>query len=209
MDHTVVSDVEERGNEADNAQKHEVEGEEAWHEEAAAGCAGGQRIIAVCGVKNSGKTTLLEKLIRGLAEKGIKTAVVKHDGHDFTCDVPDTDSYRMWRAGAYGTAVYSQKRIFVHKEIAGADETELIRQFPEADIIFLEGMKDSSYPKIEVVRREVSRCAVSNPAGRFLIATDCGKEELRYEKKQEDVWIAGLDDVGGILEKVMEIAGIS
>ena len=43
-----------------------------------------QRLVAVCGVKNSGKTTLLSRLVGELSKEGMKVAVIKHDGHDFT-----------------------------------------------------------------------------------------------------------------------------
>lgn len=157
-----------------------------------------QKIIAVCGVKNSGKTTLIEKLVRELAKRQIRTAVIKHDGHDFACDVPGTDSYRFWKAGAYGTAVFSDYRSFVHKDGTGEREQELICQFPEADIIFLEGMKDSSYRKIEIVRKAVSEEAVSNPEGRFLIVTD-----LENGKFQERC--AGLDEIEKIIEYILAV----
>lgn len=139
------------------------------------------KVIAVCGVKNSGKTTLIEKLVSALSSQGLKVAVIKHDGHDFSCDVPGTDSYRMTEAGAYGTAVYSDYRIFVHKIGTGEREKELMQLFPEADLIFLEGLKDSTYPKIEVIRAAISQKPVSNPQGRFLIATD--REPSEYEEK--------------------------
>ena len=73
-------------------------------------------VAVICGVKNSGKTTLITRLVRLLSEKGIRTAVIKHDGHDFECDIPGTDSYRIREAGAYGTAVFSKYRSFVYKE---------------------------------------------------------------------------------------------
>lgn len=131
-----------------------------------------QKVIAVCGIKNSGKTTLVSKLVEHYSNMGKKVAVIKHDGHDFSCDVPNTDSYKMTQSGAYGVAVFSNHRIFIHKQGTGEDEEMLLTQFPEADIIFLEGFKDSTYQKIEVVRKERSDKPVSNPAGRFLIATD-------------------------------------
>lgn len=131
-----------------------------------------RQIIAICGVKNSGKTTLIEKLVASMSKEGKKVAVIKHDGHDFACDIPGTDSYRMTEAGAYGTAVYSKYRMFVHKVGTGEEERKLFEMFPEADIIFVEGLKDSSYPKIEIVRSGISKCPVSNPEGRFLVATD-------------------------------------
>ena len=156
-----------------------------------------QAVIAVCGLKNSGKTTLLTRLVAEAAGRGLKIAVIKHDGHDFTCDVPGTDSYRMKEAGAYGSAVFSKNRIFIHKETEEEQLNTLIEQFPEADIIFLEGMKDSCYPKIEVIRKEISDSPVSNPEGRFLIVTD-------WEPGRFDEETAGLDDIHTIFRKVSE-----
>lgn len=54
-----------------------------------------QRIITISGVKNSGKTTLIEKLLKEFCADGLRVAVLKHDGHDFTCDIPGTDTYRF------------------------------------------------------------------------------------------------------------------
>ena len=104
-------------------------------------------VFAISGYKNSGKTTVITKLIPILKEKGYRVATIKHDGHDFLGDVPGRDSYRHQEAGAYATAVYSQKRFQIMKEISGITEKELIGCFPEADIILLEGLKSSSYPK--------------------------------------------------------------
>lgn len=137
-----------------------------------------QKIIAVCGVKNSGKTTFLVNLIKILSEKGVKTAVIKHDGHDFTCDVEGTDSDRMKKAGAYGTAVFSANHVFVHKTDTKENVEDLIALFPEAEVIFIEGMKYSEFPKIEIIRDGISAQAVSNPKGRFLIVTDKAPSEF-------------------------------
>ena len=104
-------------------------------------------IFAVSGYKNSGKTTLLTSLIPELKRRGYKVAVIKHDGHDFQSDVPGTDSFRFQEAGAFGTAVYSSKRLMITKEYKEPDEKMLIKAFGEADIILIEGLKDSSYPK--------------------------------------------------------------
>ena len=104
-------------------------------------------LFAVSGYKNTGKTTLIERLIPILTARGYKVAVIKHDGHDFECDVPGTDSWRHRAAGAFGTAVYSAGRIFLTREYEGADERLLCSAFPDADIILLEGLKDSDHPK--------------------------------------------------------------
>lgn len=104
-------------------------------------------LYAVSGQKNSGKTTLITQLIPELRKEGLKVAVIKHDGHDFEGDVPGTDSYKHKKAGAYGTAVFSANRFLILKEQKQVTETDLIRAFPEADIILLEGFKNSRYHK--------------------------------------------------------------
>lgn len=155
-----------------------------------------QKLIAVCGVKNSGKTTLLVKLVKELSGRGVKVAVIKHDGHDFNCDISGTDSYRLKEAGAYGTAVFSDSRIFIHKTGTVGTVKQLAGMFPEAEIIFLEGMKESAYPKIEVLREGISRIPVSNPEGRFLIVTD--REPKEYQEET-----AGFDDIERIAELII------
>lgn len=113
-------------------------------------------ILAISGVKNTGKTTLMEALVRLLSEKGLQVAVIKHDGHTFSADVPGTDTARHLAAGAVGTAVFdSEKYQTVHRK--PTDEKELFSLFPEADVILLEGFKSSEWPKIEIVRRETGK----------------------------------------------------
>ena len=164
-----------------------------------------QMIIAICGVKNSGKTTLLTKLVKVFSEKGRKVAVIKHDGHDFSCDVEGTDSDKLSKSGAYGVAVFSKNRIFVHKKLnSGLEkerkmEQELIDQFPEADIIFLEGMKNSEYLKIEVIRKEISKEIVSNSKGRFLIATDWDLNDF----EENCLNLNDIEGIGQVIERLL------
>ncbi len=156
-----------------------------------------QQVIAVCGIKNSGKTTLLVRLVKAMTERGFKVAVIKHDGHDFTCDVPGTDSYRFWEAGACGTAVYSRDQTFIRR--AGRpDEKGLLEQFPEADILFIEGQKESHHPKIEVIRRAAGGTGlpVSNRKGRFLLVTD-------WEPCYFDEPVVGFEDLEEIILRIL------
>ena len=157
-----------------------------------------QKVVAVCGVKNSGKTTLLTKLVSAYSSKGLKVAVIKHDGHDFACDIPGTDTFRFTESGAYGTAYFSDKRMFIHRVGTGETERELLGCFPEADIIFIEGRKDSEYRKIEVIRSGISDIPASNPKGRFLIVTDLPAE--RFDEKT-----ANIDDIPAIMKSIDEV----
>ena len=109
-------------------------------------------LFAICGEKHTGKTTLITKLIAAFTARGLKVATIKHDGHDFSADVPDTDTHRHMAAGAYGTAVFSDNKFMVVKQQRSTEVEALEALFGEADIILLEGCKGSPYPKMQMVR---------------------------------------------------------
>ena len=108
-------------------------------------------IFAICGAKNTGKTTLITQLIGAFTARGLKVATIKHDGHDFSADVPNTDTYRHMAAGAYGTAVFSDNKFMVVKVQPKTPVGEMAALFPEADIILVEGCKSSAYPKMQML----------------------------------------------------------
>lgn len=154
-------------------------------------------LIAICGCKNSGKTTLITKLIPKFCEKGYKVATIKHDGHDFQGDEIGTDTYEHKRAGAYGTAIFSNNKFMIIKEDKFVDETYLIKLFPEADIIFLEGFKSSNYAKLEIVRKNNSNKPVCNEKNLIGIVSDLEVIDGSYN-------IIDIDDLDLITEKILE-----
>lgn len=167
-----------------------------------------KRVLAVCGVKNSGKTTLIEKIVRELSKKGMKIAVIKHDGHDFVPDVPGTDSFRFQKAGAQTVAVYSPFRCMViQNDAGGTDVEELVNSFQETDLILIEGLKNSSFPKIEIVRKGISEKICSDVNTLQAIATDwapSGRVRKQMEKELSQIPILSLNDLQGIIEWILK-----
>ena len=101
------------------------------------------KTIAVIGWKNSGKTTLVSRLVAHLRKKKFKVGVVKHAHHSFDIDHPNTDSYKIREAGSYKTTIVSEKRL-AHIE-------ELIKLNEGCDILIFEGFKKiKKLSKIEV-----------------------------------------------------------
>ena len=149
-------------------------------------------VIVICGLKNSGKTTLINSLVDAYHQKGLKVAVIKHDGHDFECDRPNTDTNSFTNHGAYGVACFSNNRMFVHRIGTNDNEANLLQLFPEADLIFIEGLKNSTYPKIEIIRECISQTPVSTPEGRFLIVSDFPAE--KFNERTVDI-----DDINTIM----------
>lgn len=144
-------------------------------------------VFAVSGVKNSGKTTLIKKLVKEFKNRNLQVAVIKHDGHDFSYDVPNTDTYGCLESGAYATAIFSDNKYMVVKKEKNVSERQLKCFFPEADIIIIEGMKNSAYPKIEVIRKAVSDKSVCMGSNLLAIATDMTAQELNNNVKMVNI----------------------
>lgn len=166
-----------------------------------------QLILAVSGIKNSGKTTLITALLPALKKRNLSTAVIKHDGHEFEADIPGTDTWKTGEAGACGTLVFSGTKYMMVKYHPAESTEELISLFPEADIILLEGFKHSEYPKIEVIRKANSLCSVCDP--RFLqgIVTDISREELKYDagEEVEEIPFFELDETEPLAEWICQL----
>ena len=112
-----------------------------------------QKVIGVCGFKNSGKTTLVEKLVRHLTEQGYRISTVKHAHHDFDIDHEGRDSFRHRKAGASEVAVVSQNRFAIMNELRGAEPPtldEIMAKLSPCDLVIVEGYKRDSHDKIEV-----------------------------------------------------------
>lgn len=162
-----------------------------------------QRIFAVSGVKNSGKTTLITELISIFRKRNFTVSVIKHDGHDFTPDVPGTDSYKFREAGAEGAAVFSDNRMMIVKEQAEVSEKEFIKAFANSDIIILEGFKYSEYLKVEVVRRVNSEGPVCSTDKLLAVVTDYSREELPEEYRKTEIY--GFGEIEELAEMLCEV----
>lgn len=148
-------------------------------------------VFCVSGVKDSGKTGLIIKLINEFIGEGYSVAAIKHDGHEYVMDHEGTDTDRFRKAGAVCSAIFSDTQYSVNC----AERTDLeylLGLCGDVDVIIVEGMKHSAYPKVEVVRRERSLAPVCDMDTLICIATDV--------VSQEDVKcpVFGMDDVQGI-----------
>ncbi len=114
-----------------------------------------QKILGIVGWKNSGKTTLVEALVREMTARGLRISTVKHAHHAFDIDVPGKDSHRHREAGAHEVIAASGERWALMHELRGAPEPpleELIAKLAPCDLVLVEGFKRGTHPKIEVAR---------------------------------------------------------
>ncbi|RUV31897.1 molybdopterin-guanine dinucleotide biosynthesis protein B [Mesorhizobium sp. M5C.F.Ca.IN.020.32.2.1] len=116
-----------------------------------------RRVFGITGWKNSGKTTLTEKLVAELVRRGWKVSTVKHAHHDFDIDKPGADSFRHRQAGATEVAIVSDRRWALMHELRGEDEPTLeaiLSRLGTSDIVLVEGYKREAHSKIETRRLE-------------------------------------------------------
>jgi molybdopterin-guanine dinucleotide biosynthesis protein B len=139
-------------------------------------------IVSFIGKSNSGKTTLLEKVIVELTSRKYKVATIKHTAEEATLDTPGKDTWRHLRAGSKATAIGSDKRIVLIKPVKRKSTVEEMARLlgEDYDIIITEGFKQGPYPKIEVHRREVGPL-LSDIKNVIAIATN---ESLDTEARQ-------------------------
>ncbi len=121
-------------------------------------------ILCLVGRSNSGKTTLIERLIPELVQAGYRVATVKHAGHGFDLDTEGKDSWRHKRAGASTVVVLSKGSLAMFSDVPDDIKVEQIRdQYlgQKIDLIIAEGWKSDGYPKIVVVRDQLGEVPVS------------------------------------------------
>jgi molybdopterin-guanine dinucleotide biosynthesis protein B len=109
-------------------------------------------IISVVGKSQSGKTTLIEKLIPELKKRGYRIGTVKHTFHGFDMDKKGKDSWRHKAAGAETVVVVSKGKIAMVNNENCETLSGLEKYFDDMDLIITEGFKRKNRPKIEVCR---------------------------------------------------------
>lgn len=111
-------------------------------------------LVAIVGKSDSGKTTVVERLLPELRALGLRVGTVKHDAHGFEIDHPGKDSWRHGQAGAEAYAISSPERFAfiarVEEELPLA--TLARRYFAGFDLLLAEGYKRSAPYRIEVFR---------------------------------------------------------
>ncbi|MBF9034819.1 molybdopterin-guanine dinucleotide biosynthesis protein B [Rhodobacterales bacterium HKCCE2091] len=138
------------------------------------------KVIGVVGWKDSGKTGLVERLVRHLTGAGLRVSTLKHAHHGFDVDRPGTDSFRHRAAGAAEVLIASGHRWALMSELRGRAEPsldDLLERLGPCDLAIAEGWKAGSHPRIEAHRAAtgLDPLALSDPGIRA-VASDAAPE---------------------------------
>ena len=111
--------------------------------------------VAAC--SNSGKTTLIEKIVKIMKARGLRVAVIKHASAGFDLDKPGKDSWRFQQAGADTVVLAGPDKMAIMRRIDHEPSPgELEQAAGDVDIVIQEGFKTGAKNKIEVFRFGVS-----------------------------------------------------
>lgn len=163
-------------------------------------------IVGIAGWKNSGKTTLVTRLVAELATRGYRVSTVKSSHHVITSEVEGSDSDRHRKAGAREVALISPAGWALIGNVAkftvnpppAPPLEDIVARLAPTDIVLVEGVKHAPIPKIEVRRKAQGPgppLAPSDPRV-FAVAAD-------HDVEGANVSVLSLDDLEGITHAVL------
>ncbi|CAN5332441.1 molybdopterin-guanine dinucleotide biosynthesis protein B [soil metagenome] len=164
------------------------------------------RVIGVAGFKNSGKTTLVEKLVTELTRRGYRISTVKHAHHSFDIDHEGRDSFRHRKAGASEVAVVSHGRWALLHELRGEPEPPLetiLAKLAPCDLVIVEGYKRDMHDKIEM--RDVTQANPALASSDPSIVAIAANGDIAGER----VPVFSRDEIGRIADFIVQHMGLA
>lgn len=163
------------------------------------------RIYGIVGWKNSGKTTLVERLVIEITGRGFSVSTVKHAHHTFDVDHEGKDSFRHRSAGAKEVLLASRNRWALMHEIRNDAEpplSEFLEKLAPVDLVLIEGYKRDDHAKVEAHRAETKQglLSVEDPTI-TAVASNYVVEGLSVPQFD-------LDDVSGIASYILKEVGL-
>lgn len=165
------------------------------------------RVFGITGWKNSGKTTLTEKLVAELVRRGRRVSTVKHAHHDFDIDKEGADSFRHRQAGASEVAIVSGRRWALMHELRGEEEPKLadiLERLAPADIVIVEGYKRENHFKIEARRTNAKDHTPLAPSDPSIVAVAAD-----HPQANETLPVFDLDDIASIADFIERRVGLN
>ena len=161
------------------------------------------KVYGVIGWKNSGKTSLMERLVTDITGRGFSVSTVKHVHHSVDLDQPGKDTYRHRTAGAQEVVLASADRLAILVEHRGPEPElpEVLARLAPVDLVLVEGYKRDAHPKVEVWRAETGQPLIQpgDPLVRA-VATDAALNL--------PVPVLDLNDTGAVADFILREVGL-
>ena len=139
-------------------------------------------LFGIVGWSGSGKTDLICRIIKNLTKKKLKIYSVKHSHHNFQIDKEGKDSFKHLESGSKEVLIFNEYKFAIvsRKKKEKIYLKDVIKKFSKnVDIILVEGMKHTSFNKIEVFRTTINKP--------LLCLKDKNIKALVYDKVTEEI----------------------
>lgn len=153
-------------------------------------------VFAFAAYSGTGKTTVIEKIVLELKARGLRVAVIKHDGHRFEIDHEGKDSWRFAHAGADITIISSQEKT-AYIEQRELSLRQLIDMVHDVDLILVEGYKNETLPQIGIARRATGKGFTADLSRFMAIITDMEEIETTLPR-------FNFEDIQGVTDFIMQ-----
>ncbi len=120
------------------------------------------KTVSVIGFKNSGKTSVVEALVRELSSRGRRVGTLKHTADDISLDTPGKDTSRHRAAGSVATGIIQENTtaVFIDEKLSIHQAAEKLGAI---DILVIEGFKTvDTHARIIVPREDGDMEKLSN-----------------------------------------------
>ena len=156
--------------------------------------------FAVAGWKDSGKTTLVERLVAHLTARGMNVGTVKRSHDAFLMDVEGTDTDRHRRAGARSVAMIGPNGWTLARSGGEPAIETVLAAMTESDVVVVEGLKRGALPTIEVVADPSGEPIRAFNPHVFAVACD--------DALAADLPVLRRDDIAGLAELALARLGL-
>ena len=164
-------------------------------------------LFGVIGWKNSGKTTLLARLIEEFTARGLTVSAIKHAHHSFEIDHEGRDSHRFRQSGARRIAVVSRHRWAMVHELRNEPEPslqELLQHIGPCELVLIEGYKSGEFPKIEARSNSSHTSDPLAPIDPYIVAI---AKHCDIAADNENLPVFDLDDIPAIADFIASHLG--
>ena len=153
-------------------------------------------VLGFAAYSGTGKTTLIERLIKNLKIQGLRIAVIKHDAHQIDVDREGKDSWRFTQAGAEISIVSSLEKTACIEQRPLRFE-QVIAKVHDVDLILVEGYKKEPLTQIGICRKETGKDFPDDLSRYVAIVTD-------IEEIKTDVAKFGFEEIDKLTEFIMK-----
>ena len=148
-------------------------------------------IIGFYGESNSGKTTLIIKIIEQLVKEGYTVVTIKNTDKNVKIDTEGKDTWKHQHAGAKLVALSSpyKTNLMINKKMDVNKIVDIIFASEPFDILIIEGARNPNIPKIKIGNGEKRDNTIMQYQDDFEEVMNIIKKEIDKKKKKHDISI--------------------